>query len=159
MMIARLSKLLALFCSSGFSVGLILTSVVIVESWANMEPTTAINWFAEFGLPLGFVMVPFGGLALVFSTVAMLSTLPGLRKIGVNWYWLTAFILTACTMLLLPIYFWDANTLFFDGTILPADVPAEIQRWKFWNWIRTVLSILASSVILLGLLKEARSSV
>lgn len=157
-MIARLSKLLALLCSSGFSVGLILTSVVIVESWASMEPTDAIDWFAEFGLPLGIVMVPFGGLALVFSAVALLSTLPGLRKTGVNWYWVAALFLTACTMLLLPIYFWDANTLFFDRSILPADVPAEVQRWKFWNWIRTILSVFASLAILLALSREARSS-
>ena len=87
-MIARLSKLLALLCSSGFSVGLILTSVVTVESWAGMEPGVAIDWFAEFGLPLGIVMVPFGGLAMVFSAVALVSTLPSLRKTGVNWYWL-----------------------------------------------------------------------
>ncbi|WP_100269166.1 hypothetical protein [Epibacterium ulvae] len=158
-MIARLSKLVALLCSSGFSVGLILTSVVIVESWASMEPTAAIDWFAEFGLPLGFVMVPFGALALVFSAVALLSTLPSLRKTGVDWYWLAAFMLTACTMLLLPLYFWDANTLFFDGAILPADVPAEVQRWKFWNWMRTIMSVLASFVILLALLREARWSV
>ncbi|MGR3839090.1 MAG: hypothetical protein ACU0A2_12140 [Cognatishimia sp.] len=123
-----------------------------VESWAGMEPGVAIDWFAEFGLPLGIVMVPFGGLAMV-------STLPSLGKTGVNWYWLAAFVLAASTMLLLPIYFWDANTLFFDGTILPEDVTAEIQRWKFWNWIRTILSVLASSTILLALLREARSSV
>ena len=158
-MFVRLSKLLALLCSSGFSVGLILTSVVIVESWASMEPTAAIDWFAEFGLPLGIVMVPFGGLAMMFSAVALLSTLPSLRKTGVNWYWLAAFVLAASTMLLLPVYFWDANTLFFDGTILPADVTSEIQRWKFWNWIRTILSVLASSTILLALLRETRSSV
>lgn len=158
-MIARHSRPLALLCSSGFSVGLILTSVVIVESWASMEPAAAIDWFAEFGLPLGFVMVPFGGLALVFSAVALFSTLPGLRKTGVNWYWLAAFVLTACTMLLLPTYFWEANTLFFDRTILPADVPAEVQRWKFWNWIRTILSVFASLAILLALSRESRSSV
>ena len=83
-MIVKLPKLLALLCSSGFSVGLILTSVVIVESWASMELAAAIDWFAELGLPLGIVMVPFGGLATVFSAVALLSTLPGLRKTGAN---------------------------------------------------------------------------
>lgn len=155
-MFARLSKLLALLCSSGFSVGLILTSVVIVESWASLEPAAAIDWFADFGLPLGFVMVPYGGLAVVFSASALVSTLPSLRKTGLDWYWASAFALTAATMVLLPIYFWDANTLFFDGVIMPADVPAEIQRWKFWNWGRTILSILASVAILLALLRERR---
>ena len=76
-MIVRLSKFLALLCSSGFSVGLILTSVVIVESWASLEPSVAIEWFEEFGLPLGLVMVPFGGLAAVFSAVAFLAPLLG----------------------------------------------------------------------------------
>lgn len=157
-MFARLSKLLALLCSSGFSVGLILTSVVLVESWASLEPVAAIDWFKEFGLPLGIVMVPFGGLAMIFSAVALLSTLLSLRTTGVDWYWLAALVLTAATMALLPIYFWGANTLFFDGAILPSDVPAEIQRWKFWNWVRTVLSALATTSILLALLSEARPS-
>ncbi len=157
-MFARFSKLLALLCSSGFSVGLILTSVVIVESWASMEPAAAIDWFAEFGLPLGFVMVPFGGLAVVFSAVALLSTIPSLRKTGMDWYWTAALVLTAATMVLLPVYFWGANTLFFDGVITSADVPAEIQRWKFWNWVRTILSILASVAILLALLRERRQT-
>ena len=157
-MIVRLSKFLALLCSSGFSVGLILTSVVIVESWASLEPSVAIEWFEEFGLPLGLVMVPFGGLAAVFSAVAFLAPLLGHRKNGMDWFWFTALVLTAATMLLLPLYFWEANTLFFDGVILPEDVSAEIQRWKFWNWVRTILSVLASSIMLLALLREARSS-
>ena len=154
----KLSKLLALVCSSGFSVGLLLTSIVLVESWGAMEPAAAIDWFVEFGLPLGIVMVPFGGLAAVFAVVTLVLCLFSTSTRQQTVSWLVVAVLTVCTMALLPLYFWDANTLFFDGIIQPSDVAVEISRWSFWNWVRTGVSITATALMLSALIRENAES-
>ncbi len=152
------SRLLALVSAAGFSAGLLLTSVVIVESWADLDPNAAIEWFATFGLPLGIVMLPFGVAATLFSVVGLLTSAGhGVLTLEKK-FWLAAIALSASTLLLLPFYFLEANTLFFDATIALSDVPDEIQRWKFWNWVRTFLSALASIAILLALANAEHAS-
>ena len=76
------------------------------------------------------------------------------RRYGVILAWLVVAVLTVCTMALLPLYFWDANTLFFEGIIQPSDVAAEISRWAFWNWVRTGTSIAATALMLSALFRE-----
>ncbi|WP_415400978.1 anthrone oxygenase family protein [Tateyamaria sp. SN3-11] len=153
-MITRISKLLALLFSSGFSAGLLVTSIVIVDSWGQMNPAAAVDWFAVYGLTLGFVMAPLGGLAVLFSLVAFVSILIRGKDRAQKIAWLLALACTVGTMALLPIYFGEANTRFFEKTIELPQVAEEIERWASWNWVRTNLALAATVVILIALARE-----
>lgn len=153
-MINHISKLLALLFSSGFSAGLLVTSIVIVDSWGQMEPSAAIDWFANYGLTLGIVMAPMGGLAMIFALVAFIYALKRGDTRSQKVLWFLAFSSTIGTMALLVIYFGEANTRFFEKTIELSEVAEEVERWGFWNWIRTSLSLAATVFILIGLAKK-----
>ena len=147
-------KLLALAFSSAFSAGLLVTSVVFVESWRQLEPAASIDWFSIYGLLLGYVMVPMGALALVFTLFAFFSVVRREKQFSQKTVWLFALICTVGMMLLLPIYFGEANTRFFENTIALSEVAEEVERWAFWNWVRTGFSLSATMLIMIGLVRK-----
>ena len=149
-----LYKLLALVFSSAFSAGLLVTSIVFVNSWRQMEPAASVEWFSIYGLLLGYVMVPMGGLAFVFTLVAFVSVLKEVNRSSLKTIWSLALISTMGMMILLPAYFGEANTRFFENTIELSEVSGEVERWAFWNWVRTGLSLSATMFILVGLARK-----
>ena len=150
----NISKLLALVFSTAFSAGLLVTSIVIVDSWRQLEPAASIDWFATYGLQLGLVMAPMGGLAVIFSLIAFISEIKRGDELFQNIVWLLAVTCTLGTMALLLVYFGEANTRFFEKTIELSQVTEEVGRWAFWNWIRTGLSLAATAIILIGLARK-----
>ncbi|MEM7169842.1 MAG: DUF1772 domain-containing protein [Pseudomonadota bacterium] len=154
----EVSKLLALVFSSSFSAGLLVTSMVIVDSWGQMEPAAAVDWFATYGRRLGLVMAPMGGLAMIFSLIAFISTVRSKDDSKGKLVWLFASTCAVGTMVLLPLYFVEANTLFFDKTIALTQVPDEVHRWTTWNLVRAGLSIAATALILIGLVGRSGPS-
>jgi hypothetical protein len=150
----NVSKLLALVFSTAFSAGLLVTSIVIVDSWRQMEPAASIDWFATYGLLLGLVMAPMGGLAVIFSLIAFVLEIKRGDELFQKVVWLLAVTCTLGTMALLLIYFGEANTRFFEKTIALTEVAEEVENWSFWNWIRTGLSLAATTIILVGLARK-----
>lgn len=149
-------KLLALIFSSGFSAGLLVTSFVFVPGWRDMEATKAVDWFSQHGLILGFVMLPMGVLALLFFFAAAIATYR-MNGAGFQSYiWTLAFLAAFGSMVLLVTYFAGANVLFFENQIEAGAVYDEIDRWGFWNWVRTVFSVLATAFAFYGTVKDWR---
>lgn len=106
-------KLLALVFSSAFSAGLLITSIVVVDSWSQLEPVAAIDWFSIYGLTLGFGMAPMGFLSVVFTLIAFISVSKRRDEFSQKALWSLALVCTFGTMALLPVYFGEANTAFF----------------------------------------------
>lgn len=138
-------KLLALVCSSGFSAGLLVTSFVFVPGWRDLEPAKAVDWFSQHGLALGLVMLPMGILALLFILAAARMTYraSGMDRQAILWG--LAALAAFGSIIVLPMYFSGANTLFFDNLIEVGQVHSEIDTWGRWNWSRTVFSLLATT--------------
>jgi hypothetical protein len=154
-MLINISKLLALTFSSAYSAGHLVTSIVIVDSWSQMEPAASIAWFGVYGVKLGAVMAPFGFLAVAFTLVAFILVVKKGDTSPQKVKWLLALVFTVASMALLPIYFFEANALFFDRTIELSQVADEVERWGFWNWIRTGLSLAATAAILVGMTRTS----
>lgn len=159
-MIENILKTLALTFSSAYSAGLLVTSIVIVDSWSRMEPAASIDWFGVHGIILGAVMAPMGFLAVAFTLVAFFLVVRKGDTLSQKVAWLLALIFTIASMAVLPMYFFEANTAFFDKTIELSQVASEVESWGIWNWIRTGLSLGATTAIVVGMTgMSARSNV
>lgn len=154
-MFNNISKILALTFSSAYSAGLLVTSIVIVDSWRQLEPAASIEWFGIYGIILGAVMAPLGFLAVAFALVAFILVVKKGGTSSQKMTWLFALVFTVASMALLPIYFFEANTLFFDKTIELFQVASEVERWGVWNWFRTGLSLAATIVIVIGMARKS----
>ncbi len=141
-------KALALTFSSAYTSGLLLTSVVLVGSWRQMEPPAVVDWFSNYAAMLGGVQAPIEVLAIVFIGVAAFER----RDVRTESTLLfLAGALLVGTLLLLPVYFVGANTALIEKTIPLSEVAAEIDRWRAWNWFRTTLSLGATILILIAM--------
>lgn len=58
-------KLLALIFSTDFSAGLLVTSIVFVPGWRDVDTSKAFIWFSNHTLTLGYLMLPMGVLTLL----------------------------------------------------------------------------------------------
>ncbi len=154
-MFNNISKILALTFSSAYSAGLLVTSIVIVDSWSQMEPAASIEWFGIYGIILGAVMAPLGFLAVAFTLVAFILVVKKGDTSSQKVTWLLALVFTVASMVLLPIYFLEANTAFFDKTIELSQVANAVESWGFWNWIRTGLSLAATTAIVIGMTRKS----
>jgi hypothetical protein len=55
----------------------------------------------------------------------------------------TAAVLAVAVLATFPMYFRSANASFVAASIPVGEVPAELARWALWQWVRTVLGVLA----------------
>lgn len=122
---------------------------VLVPYWQSLKPAEFHVWYAEndrrlvafFGpLTIAVALVP-----LALAVAATVSAHP-LRGIAV----LCAGIGLAVIVGFFA-YFKDANARFAAGTIVPADLPAELSRWARWHWVRTILACVAFAATLSSL--------
>ena len=100
-------------------------------------------------------MAPLGFSAVAFTLVAFILVVKKGDTSAQKVKWLLALVFTVASMALLPIYFFEANALFFDRTIELSQVADEVERWGFWNWIRTGLSLAATTAILVGMTRTS----
>lgn len=151
----NISKLLALTCSSAFGTGCLLISVVLVENWRNMEPIAFVNWFSAYGSLLGVVLLPIEILGVIFTLIAFVQILRSNHENLQKMLWFSALIFSIAAILLLPIYFAGTNTILIDKTIALSQVADEVERWGFWNWVRTGLTLAAAAMMIIGMTQES----
>lgn len=150
----NISKLLALACSSAFGTGCLLISVVLVENWRHMEPAAFVDWFSAYGALLGAVLLPIEILGVIFTLIVFIQILKNNHGNSQKIMWLLALISSVGAILLLPIYFAGTNTILIDKTIELSQVAGEVERWGFWNWVRTGLSLAAATMMVIVIAQE-----
>ena len=99
-------------------------------------------------------MLSMGVLALVFFLLAAIATFQigeaGFQKVT----WSLAALAAFGSIILLVTYFSGANVLFFENKLQLSDVLNKIDTWGFWNWVRTVFSLMATMLAIAGFLEE-----
>ena len=118
----RIVRAAALACAAAFAGGGLLTQTAIVPFWRAMEPTAFLDSFATYGPATGATLVP---------SRAPLCCAAGHRRLhdgappraGASRLD-RALLCMVATVLLLPLYFGDANEAFLGRTTAVADALA-----------------------------------
>ena len=136
----------------GLSGGVILTgAVVMVPSWRASEPTEFLKWFGENSRTLALLAGPLQLGGLVLATAAAVTSMIGGSSAGERALTLGAAFFALAVLAQYFLYFQSANASFAASSIQIQDVPAELARWAFWQWVRTGLGITAFALSLLAL--------
>lgn len=134
-----------------------MISVVLVDSWRHMEPAALVDWFSIYAPMMGAVQAPTEVLAVALTLAVTIAALKGDGERTQTSLWFFALVLLVGTLILLPVYFVEANTNLIEKTIDLSQVPDEVERWWFWNWIRTGLTLCATALIVVGMAKDAQT--
>jgi Na+-transporting NADH:ubiquinone oxidoreductase subunit NqrB len=120
---------------------MLLIGVAIVPYWRSLEPLEFSQWFAAHATLIGRLMIPLGSLAtlsvLLAASVAAVRRLPGWACLAV------AAISAGFIAAIYPLYYSGANTALGSGTLAPAEITAELTRWRSWHWARIVAGVVA----------------
>jgi hypothetical protein len=133
----------------GVYAGAMLTEgFVLVPYWRSLAAEAFFAWYAAndarlFGY-FGPLTIAMAALALVTAVVATLERSPG------RWLAVLVAALALAAIAMFPVYFQETNASFAAGTVAPADLPRELARWDRWHRARTVLSVVALVLALLG---------
>ena len=149
---SRLNQLLSVLSMSAFAGGCLVVSLAIVPGWRGLDPEAFLNWFSENGTKLGLTMFPLEAAGALFAVLAAAGALR--RKSSGRVPWVLSSLCIVATLVLLPLYFAEANTQLLNETIEVSEVGAELESWQSWQWLRTALAVLAVISGSWGLLRE-----
>jgi hypothetical protein len=136
----------------GLSVGVMLTgAVVMVPFWRASEPTEFLHWFGDNARTLALLAGPLQLGGLVLATAAAVSSMAAGSSAGERALTLGAAFFALAILAQYFLYFQGANASFAASSIQIQDVPAELARWAFWQWVRTGLGVTAFALSLLAL--------
>lgn len=141
---ARVIETGAVATTSAFAGGALLSQTVIVPSWRAMEPMAFLHHFGTYGPATGGTVFPFELASLLLLGITTYSTVKRHRPGRLAWVLATSGMVG--TLLLVPIYFWQANLALLDPSFPPQAVPVALTAWYRWNWARTGLG-LASAIL------------
>lgn len=131
----------ALAATGAFAGGALLTQTVLVPYWRSMAPAAFFEYFGTYGPLTGATLFPVEIAATVLLGIVLYAALRG-RSSG-RFAWAVAWLCMAGTVLLLPVYFVEANTALLAAKTSPAGLEADLRSWYTWNWLRTGLAFLA----------------
>lgn len=138
---SRFNQILSVVFMSAFAGGCLVVSIVMVPGWRGMDPEEFLDWFSENGARLGLTMFPLEATGALFAVLAFVGALR--RKSNSRLLWGLSSLCIVATLVLLPIYFAEANTRMMNKTIEVSEVPTELGSWSSWQWLRTALAVLA----------------
>jgi hypothetical protein len=114
-----------------------------------MDPVAFLSQFATYGPATGATVFPFEAASVVLLGITTYSAVKGHRPGRLAWA-----LAVSCmvgTLLLVPIYFLDANLEMLDPAFPPRAVPAELTAWYRWNWLRTGLGLVSAALACIAL--------
>jgi hypothetical protein len=141
---ARTVEAGAVATASAFAGGALLSQTVIVPTWRAMDPTVFLHQFGTSGPATGATVFPFELASVVLLGVTTYRSVKRRRPARLLWALATASMVG--TVLLVPIYFWNANSALLDPGFPPRAVPAQLSAWYGWNWARTGLGVVAAGL-------------
>ncbi len=137
----------------GLFVGSLLTeAIILVPYWRSIKPEIFLKLHGTLGPQL----------YCYFAPLTILATLlPAATAIFCIWAGTTtrtfSVIVAVLMLIILGIYFYyfkDANDSFKSRSVGADGLPAELQRWATWHWIRTVIGFGAFLISLLVLIRN-----
>lgn len=130
--------------TAAFAGGCLLTQVVTVPHWRDMDPAAFLPHFASAGPATGAVQLPVDVASVLLLGITTYANVKE-RRPGRTPSALAAAGM-AGTVILLPVYFARANFALLDPDFPLEDVPAELSSWSRWNWVRTGLAVAATAL-------------
>ena len=106
-----------------------------------MDPDKFLDWFGEHGPTLGRTLFPLDVAGTLFAMRAFVGAPKSTSKS--RRLWGLSSLCSGATVMLLPIYFVGANTRLLNKAIAGSEVTTELAAWSRWQWLRTVLALLA----------------
>ena len=126
----------------GLSAGAQLTeAVVFVGYWRSLPTEEFLAWFGKNEPRLVAFYGPLQVSALIVTALATLAHALQRRQ-GLG----PLIVAVASSMVVLAlygIYFEDVNASFVARSIDVSEVPAELERWAAWQWLRTAVGTAA----------------
>jgi hypothetical protein len=134
---------------------MLLIALAIVPFWTALEPAAFAQWFRDYSPLLGRTMIPLGVFAAVLAVLAAAGARP-VSSARFRWS-AAAAALAVAVGALYPLYFGAANAAIAGGGLAPAEITAELARWRTWHGVRTVAGLLGFLAALRAVsLAEAR---
>lgn len=131
----------AIGTTGAFVGGALLTQTVIVPYWLSVDPATFLAHFRKYGPILGATLFPIELASTTLLGIVLYSAAKGRQNN--RFAWGLAWSCMVGTLLLLPIYFLNANATMLSQNTSLDRAETELQSWYIWNWIRTALAFLA----------------
>ena len=116
-----------------------LIAAAIVPFWESLEPAAFALWFRDHASLLGRIMIPLGVGATLLSVLAAALARP-ISSPGFRW-WAVAAGLALGVAAVYPLYFSAANAALAGGSLEPAQIADELERWRVWHQARTAAGI------------------
>jgi hypothetical protein len=127
---------------SGLSSGAMLTgAAVLVPFWRSIAATEFLAWFVANADRMEFYFGPLQAGTIILTVAGVI--LFGIGHRAGTALLATAAVLAVAVLATFPMYFRSANASFVAASIPVGEVPAELARWALWQWVRTVLGVLA----------------
>lgn len=134
----------ALAATAAFAGGGLLTQLVTVPHWRDMDPAAFLPHFATSGPATGAALFPIEVASVLLLGATAYASIKRRRPGWIPWALATASMVG--TVVLLPIYFAGANFAMLDPAFPAEAVPAELTAWYRWNWVRTGLALAATAL-------------
>jgi hypothetical protein len=139
---------LALFGCGAFTGMLLTIGMSFGSFWRSLTPEELLDWFAAHprgaARPLSVILIPTliglgGALWLEWSDAT------------VRPFWIGAMASMVLLLVFTVVYFFPVNGKLEHRAILPNLVPATLNRWLAFHWIRVILSLLAGILAFLAM--------
>ena len=136
----------------GLFVGSLLTEgMILVPYWRSLKPKDFLALHGTLGPQLFRYFAPL----TIAATVIPAATFVYCCWVGVDgWIYSASVALIMLAILgMFFFYFKNANASFALGSVGVDGLPAELSKWSWWHWLRTVMGLIAFVLSLLAPLK------
>lgn len=134
----------------GLFTGSMLTeAVILVPYWRSLEAKTFLDLHGTLGPQLYRYFAPLTIAATLIPTATAIVCVWRGGPMGAYPTWTSLLMLSILGIYFL--YFKAANESFATGSVGVAGLAAELRRWWIWQWIRTVIALLAFALSILAL--------
>jgi hypothetical protein len=136
----------------GLFVGSLLTEgVILVPYWRSLRPEKFLKLHGTMGPQLFRYFAPLTVAATLIPVTTSVACYAA--EVESRMYSAIVAFLMLAILGIFQVYFKGANASFASGSVGVEGLPAELQRWSNWHWLRTVMGIAAFALSLFALTK------
>lgn len=127
-----------------FAGSLLTEAMILVPYWRRMDPAEFFSLHSSLGPKLFRYFAPLTTAAVALSVITAIVV--GREKSA----WIISATLCVITLVIFFAYFRAANNRFANHDLETADLPAELQKWSNWHWLRTAIAVIALAFSIAG---------
>lgn len=147
-----MNRVLAFFSIAVFSIFVgsqVTEGALLLPHWKTLSAPEFYAYYAKFGHGIGGFYTVLTVVAALIS--AIIAGYCAYKKSPALKYALLSVLLSAAFVAFFYIYFKGANQQFFDASLNPEQLKAELISWGNWHWIRVGIEMLALVFLVLTL--------